>query len=220
MHPAKKRKLDKSKASRKTHQPSNQTTFSLSEFGFDDATTTEITVDQLSQDGRRILSRTIAGPSLSPIQSPKSLPSSSRMNEDPIDHSFSSGFTWDFAKFYAQSGPLGKKKVVKVSTKKKFPKVVSNLEIPKLALLMNYVQDNAMKNWRESRNEVLAEMIRGKGRGSFTTDRCPSCEDPEANAAYRCMDCFTPCLVCRNCVVNRHGDNPLHHLEVRFLLPR
>lgn len=76
-----------------------------------------------------------------------------------------------------------------------------------------------MKNWTESRNEVLAEMIRSKGRGSFTPAQCPDCADPDANAAYRCLDCFTPCLVCRHCIVKRHADNPLHHLEVRFHLP-
>lgn len=139
MHPAKKRKLNKSKAL-KTSQFLNQNMFSLSEFGLDDTTTTEIMVDQLSQDGRRILSCTMAGPSLSPTQSWSSLPSSlhRNANEDATHSSLDSGFTWDFAKFYAQSGSLGKKGVVKAMMKKKFPKLVSNPVIHKSTLLRNY----------------------------------------------------------------------------------
>jgi hypothetical protein len=96
---------------------------------------------------------------------------------------------------------------------------------------MRFSKDEPLKQWtRDCRDEYLDEFIRSEGRGNFTHNHCPSCkraanstlcQDPFERelgmATIRCMDCFGGELVCEDCCVRNHVQNPLHMVEVRFL---
>jgi hypothetical protein len=60
----------------------------------------------------------------------------------------------------------------------------------------------------------LDEFVRLDGRGEMATDRCRRCK--KRKPEYRCRDCFSIELFCKECVLEYHKYNPLHFLEVRF----
>ncbi|THU88945.1 hypothetical protein K435DRAFT_678933 [Dendrothele bispora CBS 962.96] len=65
--------------------------------------------------------------------------------------------------------------------------------------------------WRPLRNEYLAEFVRGEGRGDYYNEVCPRCYETDSRhqPLYRCMDCFSPELVCEECCREAHVDCPL-----------
>lgn len=75
-----------------------------------------------------------------------------------------------------------------------------------------------MKAWKAKRDEVLAEMIRTKGRGIFTGNTCSCCgcagEQEDGQGLCRCKECFSQELVCADCCVTMHCNHPLHCIEV------
>ncbi|KAJ7169278.1 hypothetical protein C8R43DRAFT_1085538 [Mycena crocata] len=66
----------------------------------------------------------------------------------------------------------------------------------------------------ENRDEFLAELLRGEGRGDHRQyDACPGCATEKAE--YRCKVCLAGGeMLCKGCVVQRHKANPLHPIEL------
>jgi hypothetical protein len=96
------------------------------------------------------------------------------------------------------------------------------------------LKDEPLKQWtKDCRDEYLDEFIRLEGRGNFTAENCPSCkraansntfqgllgaEQELGVAAIRCNDCFGGELLCEACCVGDHVHNPLHMIEVSFVV--
>ena len=55
-----------------------------------------------------------------------------------------------------------------------------------------------------------------EGRGDSIDATCAVCG--EEQAIYRCQSCASGRLLCENCIVETHGLNPLHVVEVRRYL--
>ncbi|KAE9388175.1 hypothetical protein BT96DRAFT_797707, partial [Gymnopus androsaceus JB14] len=83
-----------------------------------------------------------------------------------------------------------------------------------------------MQVWKTKRDEVLVEMMRMKGRGTFTADACSRCgcipEQVESSRGeqeecrpglFRCKECFSQQLLCGDCCVEMHACHPLHCIE-------
>ncbi|KAJ6512448.1 hypothetical protein C8R45DRAFT_752329, partial [Mycena sanguinolenta] len=74
-----------------------------------------------------------------------------------------------------------------------------------------------LSHWRVKRDAYLTALTwrEGTGDDGFASSVvCPDCraQIPE----YCCWDCFGDVLYCCTCVVQRHRENPLHRIEVRF----
>ncbi|KAL0565320.1 hypothetical protein V5O48_016705 [Marasmius crinis-equi] len=72
--------------------------------------------------------------------------------------------------------------------------------------------------WMEKyRSSYLDELLRAEGRGDFTFDVCVDCEARGSKVVqkgcYRCKQCFVGDLVCAQCCVRRHRQNPFHCIE-------
>ena len=66
---------------------------------------------------------------------------------------------------------------------------------------------------RLDREDYLSELLRLEGRCGVS-ENCLSCRRQPAQ--FRCDDCFGLGMYCQECVVVRHGNNPLHRLKVRY----
>ncbi|KAJ3764694.1 hypothetical protein FB446DRAFT_615304, partial [Lentinula raphanica] len=67
--------------------------------------------------------------------------------------------------------------------------------------------------WIPFRDEYLAEMIRGEGRGDGPTDTCWKCQR-DVPPLYRCVSgCFMNGLVCEECCLLDHLQRPLDIVE-------
>ncbi|KAJ7469942.1 hypothetical protein B0H11DRAFT_2159271 [Mycena galericulata] len=73
-----------------------------------------------------------------------------------------------------------------------------------------------MRQWRYGfRGIFLDEIVCHEGRGDYLYQTsCANCPRPVAHAIYRCRDCDTEALFCKECIVSIHRDNPLHRAEV------
>ena len=60
----------------------------------------------------------------------------------------------------------------------------------------------------------LDEFIRLDRRGHSIADQCLQCSTRKPE--YRCRDCYSGQLLCKNCISDYHIYNPLHVLEVRL----
>jgi hypothetical protein len=66
------------------------------------------------------------------------------------------------------------------------------------------------------RDEYLNELLCVEGRGSSADlETCPQCR--QGGSIFRCIDCWNSTLLCASCMVTKHGDLPLHRVEVGFL---
>lgn len=74
-----------------------------------------------------------------------------------------------------------------------------------------------MSQWKPHRDQYLREFVRLDGRGD-AAEECTSCIDRKAakTGVIRCRDCFGEGLVCADCCVRTHAENPLHAIEVRL----
>lgn len=63
----------------------------------------------------------------------------------------------------------------------------------------------------EDREQFLSEFLRQEGRDS-TMVGCANCT--QGPASYRCQDCESLELLCRECLVDSHKRNGLHRIEV------
>lgn len=105
-------------------------------------------------------------------------------------------------------------------------RVRSHISVRKVVLSLPYMPSHFLTqtrphvHWKNHfRSEYLDEDIRWEGRGDFMRDsKCPDClaraRGTPSLAEYRCLDCFTPDLVCRECCVKRHQRHPFHLIEV------
>ncbi|KAG2746737.1 hypothetical protein P692DRAFT_201840841 [Suillus brevipes Sb2] len=71
-----------------------------------------------------------------------------------------------------------------------------------------------MAHWVNGREGYIMELIRHEGRGNYTTrEACHGHRECTFEPEYRCRDCFGTELYCKDCMVERHRDNPLHRIE-------
>ncbi|KAJ7132738.1 hypothetical protein C8R43DRAFT_895391, partial [Mycena crocata] len=68
--------------------------------------------------------------------------------------------------------------------------------------------------WIPLRDSYADAMMKQQGRGPWWQKGCAHCG--EADPQWRCEDCFANRLLCASCVVERHRDEPLHFLQVKF----
>lgn len=75
-----------------------------------------------------------------------------------------------------------------------------------------------MTRWvRDDREVFLKEFIRLEGRGSsFRTSGCSVCPSVDLTL-YRCDDCMSGQVLCKECLVERHALHPFHRIEVSIL---
>lgn len=71
-----------------------------------------------------------------------------------------------------------------------------------------------MWTWLNVHDSVLDEMVRLDGLGDNQPDLCSSCSNDKPTLLYRCLECSSSLLHCRECIVNLHRILPLHRLEV------
>ncbi|KAF9522825.1 hypothetical protein CPB83DRAFT_887328 [Crepidotus variabilis] len=76
---------------------------------------------------------------------------------------------------------------------------------------------------KKSRSGYLEELLRWEGRGNFQEEGvCPDCTSRKkatpSLSEYRCRSCFLSDLVCKECCVKRHRQQPFHVVEHRNLL--
>ncbi|KAJ7113288.1 hypothetical protein C8R43DRAFT_1138715 [Mycena crocata] len=76
--------------------------------------------------------------------------------------------------------------------------------------------DNPLRQWLNGyRVTFLDELLRLEGRGDYRFQTmCAGCAVDSVYASYRCKDCFSDALFCKDCVVKEHRDNPLHRIEM------
>ncbi|KAJ6631640.1 hypothetical protein B0H10DRAFT_1938473 [Mycena sp. CBHHK59/15] len=72
--------------------------------------------------------------------------------------------------------------------------------------------DPALHNWRPRRDEYIACLLRRAGCLGVNEEVCRVCKARRPPA--RCKECFGDDLLCSPCLVDRHAENPLHHVEV------
>jgi hypothetical protein len=72
-------------------------------------------------------------------------------------------------------------------------------------------QDVPLDTWKKYRDEYLDECMVLEGRGKFF-HTCAGCK--QASPQYRCRDCMHGALWCKDCIVVRHDQSPLHRIEV------
>ncbi|KAG0695048.1 hypothetical protein DFH29DRAFT_985048 [Suillus ampliporus] len=71
-----------------------------------------------------------------------------------------------------------------------------------------------MAHWVNEREKYLMELIRLEGCGDYATcEACHGHHECTFEPEYRCKDCFGTELYCKDCMVERHRDNPLHRIE-------
>ncbi|KAJ6448048.1 hypothetical protein C8R47DRAFT_971630 [Mycena vitilis] len=63
------------------------------------------------------------------------------------------------------------------------------------------------------RNAFQDALLRREGRGPWWSKGCASAGCLEIKGEFRCEDCFGGRLLCHNCIVERHRDEPLHLLQ-------
>ncbi|KAF7299710.1 CxC2 domain-containing protein [Mycena chlorophos] len=74
--------------------------------------------------------------------------------------------------------------------------------------------DPALQEWALAyRNDFLRAMLSHDGRGGEDVDLCPRCNLADHNAVYRCEDCCSSQLVCKECCLETHGRLPLHTIQ-------
>ncbi|KAF9543190.1 hypothetical protein CPC08DRAFT_649965 [Agrocybe pediades] len=70
--------------------------------------------------------------------------------------------------------------------------------------------DEPLKDWVEEREVFLSEFLRLEGDGPSDSG-CANCVDHVP--AFRCLDCDTLDLLCRECILRLHCRNGLHRIE-------
>lgn len=72
--------------------------------------------------------------------------------------------------------------------------------------------------WRSAYcQEALEEFMQLEGQGvGSDKSKCPMCSESKGpgHAIYRCEECLGTYLECQECVVERHGHNPFHIIQV------
>ena len=71
--------------------------------------------------------------------------------------------------------------------------------------------DAPLTTWVKYRDEYLDECMTLEGRGPFFK-YCSGCR--AELPSYRCKDCMVGPLWCKECLLQRHDQSPLHNVEV------
>ncbi|KAJ6631803.1 hypothetical protein B0H10DRAFT_1771926, partial [Mycena sp. CBHHK59/15] len=66
--------------------------------------------------------------------------------------------------------------------------------------------------WRPHRDEYITCLLRRAGCLGANEEVCRVCKARRPTA--RCKECFGDDLLCSPCLVDRHTENPLHHVEI------
>jgi hypothetical protein len=75
-----------------------------------------------------------------------------------------------------------------------------------------------MNRWlRLLRDIYLAQLLRREGCADASSALCPGCQNPERPPRYRCQECAGGILLCRECCVDKHAEDPLHAIFVSGL---
>ncbi|KAK7033875.1 CxC2 domain-containing protein [Favolaschia claudopus] len=72
--------------------------------------------------------------------------------------------------------------------------------------------DPVLHRFRDLRDIYLGIMLRRDGCRNAARETCRRC-NVSADPRYRCRDCFGDDMLCQDCVVDRHAENPLHRIE-------
>lgn len=109
--------------------------------------------------------------------------------------------------------------------RKKSASVSRNYQFVGSERLMSFFKDDPLRQWLiYDRTLFLQELLRLEALESHVNSRdlkCPGCshDSTENNVAkYRCHDCYGGTLYCCSCTIAQHACNPLHRIEVHFLL--
>ncbi|KAJ7141824.1 hypothetical protein C8R46DRAFT_1233533 [Mycena filopes] len=74
--------------------------------------------------------------------------------------------------------------------------------------------DISLHNWRAKRDTYISAILRSYGPACANTSVCPGCGGASKLVPrFRCRECFGGVLYCKNCIVGRHRENPLHRLQ-------
>ncbi|KAF9471713.1 hypothetical protein BDN70DRAFT_909315 [Pholiota conissans] len=80
-----------------------------------------------------------------------------------------------------------------------------------------YKKTEPMKEWLDNRESFLSEFLRMEGLpdGKLYCARCKtSTSDSEAESIFRCTDCDSLDILCRECILYVHERNGLHNIEM------
>ncbi|KAG6824159.1 hypothetical protein H0H92_007816, partial [Tricholoma furcatifolium] len=73
--------------------------------------------------------------------------------------------------------------------------------------------DNPLGTWSESYRDAYLDAFFGlEGRGRMYTQGCTVCGNPDPQ--WRCLDCHGCRMVCQDCLISKHKDEPTHRIEV------
>ncbi|KAJ7700258.1 hypothetical protein B0H16DRAFT_1749090 [Mycena metata] len=76
--------------------------------------------------------------------------------------------------------------------------------------------DKSLHDWVPlKRDAFVSEFTRHFGWGDVDRECCPGCPknlDKTPPPEYRCRDCFGGVVYCKECIVSRHTENPLHRV--------
>jgi hypothetical protein len=78
-----------------------------------------------------------------------------------------------------------------------------------LTQMLSFTQ-NIFAEWLPFRDTHVHELTRHEGWADLSK-RCIQCL--QAEAAYKCDDCFGPTVHCCSCVVSAHARLPFHHIK-------
>ncbi|KAG2117119.1 uncharacterized protein F5147DRAFT_742928 [Suillus discolor] len=92
--------------------------------------------------------------------------------------------------------------------KVEFEAVQNEPTISEEAIRGKQIRQDELTFWLEERHAYLDEFIRLEGRGGESQCRCGV-----LSAQFRCEDCFSVELACRDCIVQSHYHAPLHRIK-------
>ncbi|ESK83790.1 hypothetical protein Moror_13564 [Moniliophthora roreri MCA 2997] len=72
--------------------------------------------------------------------------------------------------------------------------------------------DVPLLSWRDNHHEeYMDHFIMCEGQGRMFTGTCYGCVSEQA--VYRCQDCVGLHMLCRQCLLEKHVNLPLHRIE-------
>ncbi|KAG1878131.1 hypothetical protein DFJ58DRAFT_712725 [Suillus subalutaceus] len=74
--------------------------------------------------------------------------------------------------------------------------------------------DNPIALWVKEHETYLLELLWLEGRGDYVfTEVCPGSSECNGYPEYQCRDYFGTALYCKDCIVARHRESPLHRIQ-------
>ncbi|KAK7021958.1 hypothetical protein VNI00_017137 [Paramarasmius palmivorus] len=75
-------------------------------------------------------------------------------------------------------------------------------------------KEQYLKEWLGLRDDYLKVLLIGEGRGESPPNICGSCNKKGSDPKFRCRDCFSVKLFCKECILECHRDSPLDIIEM------